>query len=109
MNITIREVGPRDGLQPEQPLPVEDRLALVRALAAAGARFDSGARKPAELARAAREILERTPNLKIEYVEAVDAETLKPVASLERPVVVAIAAQVGSTRLIDNRVFGSGL
>jgi pantoate--beta-alanine ligase len=84
-------------------------LALSRALAAAGARFDSGARKPAELARAAREILERTPNLKIEYVEAVDAETLKPVASLERPVVVAIAAQVGSTRLIDNRVFGSGL
>jgi hydroxymethylglutaryl-CoA lyase len=38
MNITIREVGPRDGLQPEQPLPVEDRLALVRALAAAGVR-----------------------------------------------------------------------
>ncbi|HZQ59664.1 MAG TPA: hydroxymethylglutaryl-CoA lyase [Acidimicrobiales bacterium] len=38
MNITIRDVGPRDGLQPEQPLPVEDRLALVRALAAAGVR-----------------------------------------------------------------------
>jgi len=38
MNITIREVGPRDGLQPEPPLPVASRLALVRALADAGLR-----------------------------------------------------------------------
>ncbi len=38
MNITVREVGPRDGLQPEQPLPVEARLSLIRALAAAGLR-----------------------------------------------------------------------
>jgi hydroxymethylglutaryl-CoA lyase len=36
MNITIREVGPRDGLQPEQPLAIEQRLSLVRALVAAG-------------------------------------------------------------------------
>lgn len=36
--IEIREVGPRDGLQPEAPLPVADRLALIGALVAAGAR-----------------------------------------------------------------------
>jgi hydroxymethylglutaryl-CoA lyase len=34
--ITIREVGPRDGLQPEAPVPVEARVALVGALVAAG-------------------------------------------------------------------------
>jgi len=37
--ITIREVGPRDGLQAESPVPVDQRAALVRALAGAGLRI----------------------------------------------------------------------
>jgi len=36
--IAIREVGPRDGLQPETPVPVADRVALVTSLVAAGVR-----------------------------------------------------------------------
>lgn len=36
--VTIREVGPRDGLQGERPIPPEDRAALVVALAQAGCR-----------------------------------------------------------------------
>ncbi|HWW54957.1 MAG TPA: hydroxymethylglutaryl-CoA lyase [Acidimicrobiales bacterium] len=35
--IEIREVGPRDGLQSEQPVPVEDRVRLIEALLVAGA------------------------------------------------------------------------
>lgn len=34
--ISIREVGPRDGLQPEAPVPVEARVRLIEALIAAG-------------------------------------------------------------------------
>ncbi len=34
--VVIRDVGPRDGLQPEEPVPVADRVRLVEALAAAG-------------------------------------------------------------------------
>jgi hydroxymethylglutaryl-CoA lyase len=34
--VTIREVGPRDGLQAERPLPVEDRVRLVDALSGTG-------------------------------------------------------------------------
>ncbi|HWC38650.1 MAG TPA: hypothetical protein VG476_08990, partial [Acidimicrobiales bacterium] len=34
--VRIREVGPRDGLQVESPVGVEDRVALVEALVAAG-------------------------------------------------------------------------
>ena len=49
-------------------------------------------------------MLERTPGLEIEYVEAVDSETLKPLDGFDRAVVVAIAARVGKTRLIDNAV-----
>ena len=36
--VDIRGVGPRDGLQPERPLPVADRVRLIEALLAAGIR-----------------------------------------------------------------------
>jgi hydroxymethylglutaryl-CoA lyase len=36
--VDIRDVGPRDGLQPEAPVPVADRIALVEALGDAGLR-----------------------------------------------------------------------
>lgn len=80
-------------------------LSLSRALRTAAACFRGGARRPSDLVQAARRILEDTPGVRIEYVEAVDAETLKPMTVIDRPVVVAIAVQVGSTRLIDNMVF----
>lgn len=38
-SVTIREVGPRDGLQAEAPIAVADRIRLVGALAAAGLRL----------------------------------------------------------------------
>lgn len=37
-DVRIREVGPRDGLQVERPVPVEGRVRLVEALVAAGLR-----------------------------------------------------------------------
>jgi pantoate--beta-alanine ligase len=79
-------------------------LALSRALRAAGECVRAGARTTAQIAGAARAVLERTPGLEIEYVEAVDAETLKSMDRIDRRVVVAIAARVGKTRLIDNVV-----
>ena len=49
-------------------------------------------------------VLKRAKGVEIEYVEAVDAETLARHPSLDRPILVAIAARVGKTRLIDNVV-----
>ena len=37
-----------------------------------------------------------------EYVEVVDAETLEPLQTLDRPAVLAAAVKIGETRLIDN-------
>lgn len=34
--VDVREVGPRDGLQPERPLSIDDRLALIAGLLEAG-------------------------------------------------------------------------
>jgi pantoate--beta-alanine ligase len=89
-------------------LSTEERaraLSLSRALEAVGATFAAGARDPRDLVRAACAVLSATPGVRIEYIEAVDSETLRPIARVERPVVVAIAAHVGKTRLIDNAVF----
>ncbi len=52
----------------------------------------------------ATRVLKRTEGVEIEYVEAVDAETLARHPSLDCPILVAIAARVGKTRLIDNVV-----
>jgi pantoate--beta-alanine ligase len=90
-------------LSPEER---ERALSLSRALEAAGACLRAGAREPAQLVRAARAVLDTTPGVQIEYVDAVDADTLERVSTIDRPVVVAIAVRVGATRLIDNMVFG---
>ena len=85
----------------------EDRknsLALSGALHAAERVLSSGARDPRQLVEAARRCLETTPEIELEYVEAVDAKTLEAVERIERPVVVAIAARVGGTRRMDNIV-----
>ena len=89
-------------LSPDQR---EKALALSGALRAAQMVFKTGARDPQELVRAARRSLENTPEVQVEYVEAVDARTLENVERIERPVVVAIAARLGNIRLIDNMVF----
>ena len=41
--------------------------------------------------------------LKVDYVEAVDADTLVPVKAVRKGVAVLLAAYAGKTRLIDNR------
>lgn len=38
----------------------------------------------------------------IEYFELVDPDTLEAVTTVERPVLAAVCAKVGRTRLIDN-------
>jgi pantoate--beta-alanine ligase len=85
-----------------EPADRERATALSRALSAAerGARAGS----LAEGLEAARRELEAA-GIEPEYLEARDAETLEPVQALEgSPVLVAVAARVGSARLIDNVV-----
>lgn len=88
-------------LNPEQRRAA---LALSRALAAARTRFAAGERDAEALTAAARAVLESEPLARIDYVELVDAEELTPVERVEHPIVLAVAAFVGQTRLIDNCV-----
>jgi len=80
-------------------------LALSRALAAAHEAFGAGERDPRALVRTACGVLRAGGGIELEYVEAVDSETLARIETVERPVVLAIAVRIGKTRLIDNAVF----
>ena len=79
-------------------------LALSLALRAARDRYQCATCCVEEIVRVARRVLRQTPGVEIEYVEAVRADTLEPASSTNVPVLLAIAARVGQTRLIDNLV-----
>jgi pantoate--beta-alanine ligase len=82
------------------PRAREQARALSRALRAAeGAVHADGLEAALDAARAEL----RAAGIEPEYLEARDAEDLTPVAELvDRPVLIAVAAQVGGARLIDN-------
>ena len=86
------------------PTEREDALALSLALRAARDKHRNDPCCAEEIVFAATRVLKRMKGIEIEYVEAVDAETLARHPSLDRPILIAIAARVGKTRLIDNVV-----
>jgi pantoate--beta-alanine ligase len=82
----------------------ERALAISRALTAAEREAAAGERSTGALVEAVSAEL-RDAGIEPEYVEARDAQDLTPVGELNgRPVLVAVAAQVGRARLIDNVV-----
>jgi pantoate--beta-alanine ligase len=76
--------------------------ALYRALSAGRAAFEAGGRDPAAVEAAARDLLEDAPGVDPDYVALVDPVTFEPVKQTEPGQVLATAARVGRTRLIDN-------
>ena len=49
-----------------------------------------------------REVIESSPEAKIEYISIVNADTLDDVEELQGNILIALAVFVGETRLIDN-------
>lgn len=52
-----------------------------------------------------KELINMEPMARIDYVEAVDAISIKPVKKMDGAVLVAMAVYIGKTRLIDNFIF----
>jgi pantoate--beta-alanine ligase len=84
--------------------PEERQAALVlsRTLFDLRERVADGQLDVAELDQAARRMIAAEPLVQLEYLVLLDDETLKPVKNVGRPVLAALAARVGKTRLIDN-------
>ncbi|HEY1217274.1 MAG TPA: pantoate--beta-alanine ligase, partial [Bryobacteraceae bacterium] len=81
--------------------------ALYRALVLASGRIASGERSVHAVREKALQFLRRHPELKIEYLEFVDPSTLEPLQELSGRVLIATAAWLGQTRLIDNVISDS--
>jgi len=65
--------------------------------------FKKGEKHAGKLAETVRTIIESEPRVRVDYVRVVDADTLEKLDKLDdRPVLIAVAAYVGKTRLIDN-------
>jgi len=77
-------------------------LVLSRALREIERLAGAGESNAARLHAAALAALASEPAAKLDYLEIVDPETLEPVGDINRGALVAVAAFVGATRLIDN-------
>lgn len=87
--------------------PDEQKSATVihRALVQVKAAFKEGERSAGRLAELIRATIESEPRARLDYVTVADAETLERVDRVEeRPTLIAIAAYIGKTRLIDNTI-----
>jgi pantoate--beta-alanine ligase len=87
--------------------PDEQNSATVihKALVQAKTAFKEGERNANRLAELIRSTVESEPRARLDYVTVADAETLEKVDRIdERPTLIALAAYVGKTRLIDNTI-----
>lgn len=91
-------------LTPEQR---ESAATLFRALTAAAARFRAGQNDGARILDEARRVLDANPDVTVQYLELVNPDTLEPVTTASPDSVLAIAAFIGATRLIDNITLGA--
>lgn len=82
-------------------------LAIPRALRAAADALSAGVTDGDTVRHCALRVLAEA-DIVPEYLAVVDPETLEPATRVESPVLVAVAARVGATRLIDNAVISPG-
>jgi pantoate--beta-alanine ligase len=85
-----------DGAQRRQALVLHRALTRVKEL------WEAGERDAEKLAGVGREEVAGEKSVRLDYFEIVDPESLDPVEDLACGALVAVAAFVGPTRLIDN-------
>jgi len=87
-------------LNPEEQVAARS---IHRGLKKAKEAYKEGERTAAKLIDIIRTTIEAEPLVRVEYVSITDAESLAKVDRIEeRPTIIAVAAYVGKTRLIDN-------
>jgi pantoate--beta-alanine ligase len=84
--------------------PAERKQAVVlnRSLMRVQHVADAGERDVATLIEAGKSVIAEEPVARLDYFAIVDPDTLEPVHDISRAALVAVAAYIGATRLIDN-------
>jgi pantoate--beta-alanine ligase len=79
-------------------------LVLIQSLREAKSAVDAGEHDARKLAEIGARVIAAESGAKLDYFVVVDPDTLEPVKSVNHGTLVAVAAYVGTTRLIDNMV-----
>ena len=87
------------------PAEREAALVLSRAVREGQRLMEEGERDAKTILGAMRAIIEAEPLARIDYVEMVSWDGIKPVDVADSSVLVAMAVYIGKTRLIDNFIF----
>lgn len=89
--------------------PEERRQATVlsRSLRAIETSFRSGEKNAVTLIAAGQKVFAGEPSVRVDYIEVIDPETLESVTLAQNGTLAAVAAFVGTTRLVDNMLLGS--
>lgn len=82
---------------------------LSQALRAAHAAYTAGRRDADAITAAMTAVFATEPQVRVDYLSVVEPLGLTPVVTVEADTLVAIAARVGRTRLLDNIVLGRGV
>ena len=87
--------------------PEERKAALVlsKAVGLGQDLIQKGERNADVIVEKMKQLIEEEPLAKIDYVQAVDAISIQPVAEIKGTVLVAMAVYIGKTRLIDNFIY----
>jgi pantoate--beta-alanine ligase len=75
---------------------------ISRGLFAAAAAVTAGERSAREIEGITSAVVDGEAGIDLDYATLADQETAAPVTTLDRPAFLAVAASVGSTRLLDN-------
>lgn len=82
-------------------------LSLSRALRSADLAWRGGEAEALRLHAIMVEQFHMSVGVTVDYIAIVDPETLRPVARADRGTIIALAARVGRTRLLDNHILGT--
>lgn len=66
---------------------------------------EKGETSAEKVVNAMKELITSEPLARIDYVKAVDGRTMQQIQTVQKPMLVAIAVYIGSTRLIDNFIW----
>jgi pantoate--beta-alanine ligase len=86
-------------------LSAEERqaaLILSKSIRLGQEMVEKGETDTTKVVEAMKELISTEPLAKIDYVKAVDGLTMQQISKVQKPMLVAIAVYIGSTRLIDN-------
>ncbi len=86
------------------PTEQTEAASLYQGLMLAEQLFRAGERQSLDLINAVKSTLDQVPAIKPEYIELIHPTSLIPLKEIDDMGVLAIAARLGSTRLIDNLV-----